>query len=72
MFERAIKTLEFNKIISKVMDYAATAMGKELVRELRPLTDLTAIREAQQITSEAVQLLTDSDRIPLGGIFDIR
>ncbi len=72
MFDRAIKTLEFNKIISKVMDYAATVMGKELVRELRPLADLTAIREAQQITSETVQLLVDSDRVPLGGIFDIR
>ncbi|NLY75233.1 MAG: endonuclease MutS2 [Firmicutes bacterium] len=72
MFERAVKTLEFNKIISKVEEYAATVMGKELVRELRPLTDLTAIREAQQITSEAVQLLTESDRVPLGGVFDIR
>ncbi|MGE5604253.1 MAG: endonuclease MutS2, partial [Bacteroidota bacterium] len=72
MFDRAIRTLEFNKIISKVEEYAATVMGKELVRELRPLTDLTAIREAQQITSEAVQLLVDSDRVPPGGIFDIR
>lgn len=72
MFDRALKTLEFNKILSKVEEYAATDMGKELVRELRPLTDLSAIREAQQITSEAVQLLTGSDRVPLGGIFDIR
>ena len=72
MFDRAIKTLEFDKIISKVTDYAATIMGKELVRELRPLTDLTAIREAQQITSEAAQLLIDYDRVPLGGVFDIR
>lgn len=72
MFDRALKTLEFKKILSKVEEFAATDMGKELVRELRPLTDLTAIREAQQITSEAVQLLTGSDRVPLGGIFNIR
>ena len=72
MFKRAIKTLEYNKIISKLEEYAATAMGKELVRGLRPITDLAKIREAQQITSEAVQLLLDSGRVPLGGIFDIR
>lgn len=72
MFERAIKTLEYNKIISKLEEYAATALGKELVKELQPITDLAAIQEAQQITSEAVQLLTDFERVPLGGIFDIR
>lgn len=72
MFERALKTLEYNKIIAKVEEFAATAMGKELVRELRPLTNFSEISEAQQITSEGVQLLTDSERVPLGGIFDIR
>lgn len=72
MFDRAIKTLEYHKIIAKVEEYTATSMGKELVRELRPLTSLSEIGEAQQITSEAVQLLIDSERAPLGGIFDIR
>jgi DNA mismatch repair protein MutS2 len=72
LFERAIKTLEYHKIIAKVQEYAATTMGKEKVRELSPLTSLSEIGEAQQITSEAVRLLIDSERAPLGGIFDIR
>ena len=36
------------------------------------MAHLADIREAQQITSEAVEVLREADRIPLGGVFDIR
>lgn len=72
MNERTIRVLEFEKIIAKVQNFAGSAFGKELAAKLRPVKDLVQIREAQQITSEAVRLLTENDRIPLGGIFDIR
>ncbi|HYH02170.1 MAG TPA: endonuclease MutS2, partial [Bacillota bacterium] len=72
MNERTIRILEFEKIIAKVQNFAGSAYGKELAGNLRPSRDLVQIREAQQITSEAVRLLTENDRIPLGGIFDIR
>jgi DNA mismatch repair protein MutS2 len=70
--ERTLRILEFDKIIAKVEALATSNYGKELVGELIPLTDPVLIREAQQITSEMVRLLEENDRIPLGGIFDIR
>jgi DNA mismatch repair protein MutS2 len=70
--ERTLKILEFEKILAKVETLATSRYGKELVRDLRPLVTLSQVKEAQQITTEAVRLYTENDRIPLGGIFDIR
>jgi DNA mismatch repair protein MutS2 len=70
--ERTLRILEFDKIIAKVESFATSLYGKELVRDLKPFLALSQIKEAQQITTEAVRLYTENDRIPLGGIFDIR
>ncbi len=72
MLERTLNALEFPKIIEKVSDYAGSVRGKEMVWELKPSTFLSEVREWQQITSEAVQVLIEADRLPLGGVFDIR
>jgi DNA mismatch repair protein MutS2 len=70
--ERTLRILEYPKIIEQVESLASSSLGKELIVKLLPLTDYTQIREAQQITSEAVKILIEQDRPPLGGIFDIR
>jgi DNA mismatch repair protein MutS2 len=70
--ERTLRILEFLKIIDKVESLASTGPGKELVLDIKPLCDPDAIKEAQQVTTEAVKILTESDRVPFGGIFDIR
>jgi DNA mismatch repair protein MutS2 len=70
--ERTLRILEFDKIIAKVEALATSRYGKELVRKLEPFLTLSQVKEAQRITAEAVRLSTENDRIPLGGIFDIR
>jgi DNA mismatch repair protein MutS2 len=70
--ERTLRILEFDKIIAKVADFSSSAYGKEQALQLQPFTELALVKEAQQITSEAVRLYTENDRIPLGGIFEIR
>ncbi len=72
MLERTLTVLEFFKIIDKLTTYASSARGKELAQELRPVTSIQEVKEKQQITTEAVNLLIEADRIPLGGFFDIR
>lgn len=72
MNERTLRVLEFDKILQKIENYAGSARGKELVRELKPSTDFSWIKDALQETTEAVRLLVEGERIPLGGIFDIR
>jgi DNA mismatch repair protein MutS2 len=70
--ERTLKILEFDKIIAKVESFAVSQYGREMIRDLKPSGALSQIREALQITTEAVYLYTKNDRIPLGGIYDIR
>ena len=72
MNERTLKALEYDKIIGQLEAMASTSAGKELVRNLRPYTQFGPIKEALQITSEALYYLGGSERPPLGGIFDIR
>jgi DNA mismatch repair protein MutS2 len=70
--ERTLRILEFDKIIDQVAGFASTSLGNELVREIKPVNDFSGIQEAQQVTTEAVKILTETDRLPLGGIFDVR
>ena len=48
MNEKALKTLEFYKIIDQLTSYASTPLGKDMCRSLVPMDDLTAIRKAQK------------------------
>lgn len=72
MQERALRILEFDKIIEQLSTYASSSLGQELVADLKPLDDPALIRESQRVTTEAVRILDESDRLPLGGLFDIR
>lgn len=72
MLERTLRVLEYPKIIEKLESYAGSSLGKELARELAPLTDPVRIKEEQTVTTEAVKILIQAERPPLGGIFDIR
>lgn len=72
MNERTLKTLEFQKIIARVAEFADTSFGKELVEQLQPKTDRYQISEELHLTGEAVAYLRNGDRVPLGGIFDVR
>ena len=72
MNERTLRILEFHKIIDRVAELAGTSLGKELVRRIEPVNEISIIQEMQQTTTEAVKILTETDRVPLGGIFDVR
>ena len=48
MNEKALQTLEFNKIIEQLADLAHTPGGKTKCRELTPMTEKAAIQEAHR------------------------
>lgn len=54
MNKKALKTLEYEKIISQLTEYAGSAPGKLLCKNLVPSSDLNEIRQAQAETSDAV------------------
>lgn len=72
MNEKALKTLEYNKIIAKLCDYAHTLRGKELCAALLPSSDLETITRMQKQTSDALSRLLRKGSVSFGGIHDIR
>ena len=53
MNEKALRTLEYTKIIDRLTELAGSSIGKELCRNLKPSSDITEIEAAQKQTSDA-------------------
>ncbi|MCU9614146.1 endonuclease MutS2 [Caldibacillus lycopersici] len=71
MNEKALHTLEFNKVKTQLIKHAASALGKELAERLIPSTDFEEIVRLQKETDEAANVLRLKGHVPLGGIFNI-
>lgn len=72
MNAKSLKTLEYNKIISQLAEYASTEMGKTLCLELLPSCTLEEIKHRQAETSDAASRVRMKGGISFGGIKDIR
>ncbi len=72
MDKKALRTLEFNKIIDKLVSLASSEMGKAISRELEPSADINVITVNQKETSEAVSMIIKKGSLHLGGLRDIR
>ena len=71
MNNKCLKTLEYNKIIDMLEKYAISGLGKELVRNLLPMTDINDITTAQKETSDALTRIYKKGTLPMTGINDI-
>jgi DNA mismatch repair protein MutS2 len=67
-----LRTLEYHKICAMLAERAGSAMGKEKVEELVPVSDMAVVRVRLQETTEARDIMDASLHIPLGGIRDVR
>lgn len=72
MNEKALRTLEYNKIIDKLSALAGTGYGRELCARLLPLEDLSEIKRLQRETTDALSRLLRKGSVSFGGIHDIR
>lgn len=72
MNEKALKTLEYFKIIDKLSTLAGTTFGKELCTNLRPMTDVEAIQKLQRETTDALSRILRKGSVSFNGIHDIR
>ncbi|ADL02995.1 endonuclease MutS2 [Lacrimispora saccharolytica] len=72
MNQKALKTLEYHKIITQLAQYASSDSGKELCRNLIPSTDYHEIVRAQQETTDAATRVRQKGSISFGGVRDIR
>lgn len=72
MNKKALKTLEYYKIIDKLTNCAASSLGKEKCQNLLPLTDFDSIRMNQRETSDALTRILQKGSLSFSGIKDIR
>ena len=72
MNDKALKTLEYTKIIAQLEEYASTSMGKKRCRELVPMNDLQEIKTAQAQTSDALARILRKGSISFSGAKYIR
>ena len=71
MNEKVLKTLEYNKIIDLLTEYATSESGRELCRKLKPMTDLEAIEDAQAKTRDALSRIFKKGSLSFSGLHNI-
>lgn len=71
MNEKALRTLEYNKIIALLTEHATSQSGKELCKKLKPSTDLEAIRLTQQQTGDALTRIYQKGSLSFAGNHDM-
>ena len=71
MLKNSFKTLEFDKILSRLRDCATSNFGKELAEKIEPSDDFETVKENLSLTTEAVKIFALSSP-PLGGFRDVR
>jgi len=70
-FEKAIKTLEFDRVLEQLAAAAQTDGAKEKAMRVMPQTSLVRIRKLQMQTSDARKLMGIKGTPPFGGVTDI-
>ena len=71
MNQKALKTLEYTKIITQLESHAASPLGKTLCRELSPYSDLEEIRTRQAQTTDAVNRVRLKGSVSFSGLREI-
>lgn len=72
MNDKVLKTLEYNKIIDLLTEYASSDEAKDRCRHLRPSTDLAEINLLQQQTKDALSRIFKSGNLSFSGVRSIR
>jgi hypothetical protein len=72
MNEKTLKVLEFNKIINRLSSMATSQLGREIIENLVPSTDIAIVEEMLRETDDAVSYIIKQGNPSLGGIRDIR
>ncbi|MGE6602167.1 endonuclease MutS2 [Lysinibacillus fusiformis] len=70
--ERALKTLEYDKVRQQVATYCTSSIGKSAVEELVPQTDFDKVVQLLEEMDEGLSILRVKGNVPMGGIFDVR
>lgn len=70
--ERALKTLEYDKVRQQVASYCTSSIGKSAIEELVPQTDFDKVVQLLEEMDEGLSILRVKGNVPMGGIYDVR
>lgn len=70
--ERALKTLEYDKVRQQVAKHCTSSIGKAAIDDLVPQTDFEKVVQLLDEMDEGLSILRVKGNVPLGGIFDVR
>ncbi len=71
MNEKALKTLEFDKITEQLAEYAASEQAKRRCLHIRPLTDRAKIELYQQQTADALSRILKYGGLTFSGVHTV-
>lgn len=71
MNEKALRILEYHKIIEQLENCATSPLGKALCKKLTPVSDLGEICRLQMETSDALARIYAKGSISFSGLYDI-
>lgn len=71
MNQKALHTLEYDKIIETLTEFAYSRFAKEQCKNLLPMTELSAIRKAQTQTADALSRIFKKGSLSFSGIHPI-
>lgn len=71
MNQKALRILEYDKIIRQLTEQASSPLGKRKCEELTPGTDMSEILSAQTNTADAVSRLLRKGRVTFQGNYDL-
>jgi DNA mismatch repair protein MutS2 len=72
MNEKALRVLEYGKIIESLTDLAGSESARAVIAALQPSDDYDLIAERLDETSEAVTLIVHKGPLPMGNLYDIK
>lgn len=72
MEDRALRILEFDKILKKLSVMCASELGREIVDEIEPQREILLITRMLKETTDATDFILRRGSPPLGGLHDIR
>lgn len=71
MNKKALKTLEYDKIMERLAGFATTPSGKERCLQLEPMNDIGQIRLAIEETTDAADRIRRRGNLSFSGVRDI-
>jgi DNA mismatch repair protein MutS2 len=72
MNEHVLRVLEYDKIIDQLVRFTASQLGREIAKQLVPVSDYETVMQQMTETDEAATVYRVKGLIPLEGIHDIR